>query len=130
MLHDEAIKVFINTKGTVGEVSEDFKKLMTYFNSSELNEDNTTGLTADIHKALQDARENKDWGHDYMTLEMIKRECLEEGRKEGKKEGRKEGMVEAYHGIGWSLEKISEAVGVSVAEVKKVLEQKLSLIHI
>ena len=41
VLQDETYKIFINTKGTEGNISEDFKELMDYFNNSEVSQNST-----------------------------------------------------------------------------------------
>lgn len=82
-LEDGTTKIFLNTKGTVGDVSNDFRELMVYLDTSELPKDGGSKLLQDMDDALQSARSNKEWRHDYMTLELLKNECRQEGRQEG-----------------------------------------------
>ena len=92
-LHDDAIKVFINTKGLVGDVSDDFRELMHFLDTSEMKPYNNP-LVNDMARALEEARTRSEWRQDYMSIEMLKRDSKEEGRLEGREEGREEGRKE------------------------------------
>ena len=59
-LEDDAIKVFINTKGIVGEISESFKELIHFMDSSEIKE-YKSDLVNDLKNALIEARANEEW---------------------------------------------------------------------
>ena len=94
-LGDDSIKIFINTKGQTGNVSDEFKELIHFLDTSEIK-NYESGLVNDLAKALEEARSNEKWRHDYMTwtqmLNEIRNEEREEGRKEGIEEGREEGL--------------------------------------
>ena len=85
-LDDETYKVFINTKGTIGNVSDDFRELMHFLDTSEIKEYHNP-LVNDLADALQKARTMEEWRQDYMSIEMLKRDAKEEGREEGREEG-------------------------------------------
>ena len=87
-LNDEAIKIFVNTKGTVGDVSEGFKELMYFLDTSEITE-YTNPLVNEMANGLEKARSREEWRKDYMSLEMLKTECVAQGRAEGRAEERK-----------------------------------------
>ena len=111
-LNDGAIKVFINTKGSVGTVSEEFKELIHFLDTSEIKEYNTE-LINEMADALQNARSNEEWRHDYMSIEMLKNECRAEGRAEAKKENAlamlKKGLEALF---------VAECVDLPLAEVQ------------
>ena len=70
--------------------------------------------------ALQDARTNESWRHDYMSIEMLKIDCRNEGRVEGRKEGREENKKE--NALAMLKDKMAEALvakysGLSPEEV-------------
>ena len=93
-LKDEAEKIFVNTRGTVGDVSKEFKELMDYFNDPETAEKSSNNLVKDIDAAVDAARSNDDWRHDYMTWQMYGNEQFEQGMIKGKAEGKAEGLAE------------------------------------
>ena len=93
VLQDETYKIFINTKGTEGNVSEDFKELMDYFNNSEVAQNSTNPLVHSIDSAVKKSRNNEEWRHDFMTWQMYGNEKYDEGKMDGKAEGRVEGCA-------------------------------------
>ena len=103
--------MFINTKGSVGDVSDEFKELMHFLDTSEIKEYNTE-LINDMADALQDARTNEKWRHDFMSIEMMKNICREEGREENKKEN---ALAMLKRKLSETL--VAECTGLSLEEV-------------
>lgn len=101
-LGDESVKVFVNTKGTVGDVSDTFKELLHFIDTSEIR-DYDSELVNDLKDALVDARKRTDWRGYYMTMKEYlteatreaRAEAITEGRAEGREQGRAEGKAEA-----------------------------------
>ena len=50
----------------------------------------------ELEAAVADARKDREWRHEYMTLQLRDQENREIGREEGRVEGREEGRVEGY----------------------------------
>ena len=100
-LGDESVKVFVNTKGTVGDVSDTFKELLHFIDTSEIK-DYDSELVNDLKDALVDARKRTDWRGYYMTMKEYlteatreaRAEAITEGRAEGREQGRAEGRAE------------------------------------
>ena len=90
-LGDDSIKIFINTKGQTGNVSEEFKELIHFLDTSEIKH-YESGLVNDLAQALEEARSNEKWRHDYMTWTQMLNEIRNEEREEGRKEGLEEGL--------------------------------------
>lgn len=91
-LGDDAWKIFLSTKGTnTDSVSPELVDLLRYIEKSELPQGCQDALLCDMDTSLKAARTNSEWRKDFMTLEMLKRECHEEGREEGLEEGLKKG---------------------------------------
>ena len=66
-----------------------WKNIQSFLDTSEIKEYNTE-LINEMADALQDARSNEKWRHDYMSIEMLKNECRAEGRDEkGKEDARR-----------------------------------------
>lgn len=91
-LNDEAVKVFVNTKGTVGNVSDEFKELMHFLDTSELR-NYKNELVNELALALADARSRDEWRKEYMSIEMLKNECRAEGREQGREENKRENAL-------------------------------------
>lgn len=62
-----------------GIVSSELRELLEYIDSSRIPEGSSNPLIKELDDALVKARSNEEWRHDFMTLELLKRECREEG---------------------------------------------------
>lgn len=69
------------------------------------------------------ARSNKEWRREYMTLELLKQDCREEGRAEGDA-SRQEKVVVNMLKAG-----MEEAVIVNIAELSIAEAQKIKKKH-
>ena len=85
-LGDGAVKIFFNTRGINDIVSEEVKDLLRYLETS-VKPQVEDPLLQDMDQALQAARTNEEWRHDYMTLQVLLNDTKEEGREEGREEG-------------------------------------------
>ena len=97
---DETLKVIVNTKGTVGEISEGLKEVLVY-----LDKGMATGeYTRQLDEAVRLVKASEERRHEYMVMMIHDMEVREEGREEGRKEGREEGKIigtiETYREIG------------------------------
>lgn len=86
-LGDEATKIFLNTKGTVDDVSEEMKNLLDYIDGRAPENTYTNALDKEVRRI----RQNEDWRLDYMTLDMKFQEKFEQGMERGKHEGMERG---------------------------------------
>jgi len=135
-LGDGTTKIILNTKGTADDVSSDMKALLNYIDGQLPSDKYTNELEA----AVESARLNKNWRRDFMTLEMLYNEKLQEGlregiaegRKEGLQEGRKEGASEKAEQIAAALlsngklstAEIAECSGLTIAQVENLRKQQ------
>ena len=68
-LGDEAKKIILNAKGTVGEVNEERGNVLSYMDGSAPNSEYTRALD----KAVEEIRSDEKWRREYMVLnEMIR----------------------------------------------------------
>ena len=77
---DQTTKIIINTKGTVGNVSDDFKKFIKAVNG----EFDTTEYSAKIKSELEKIKNNDRWRKEYMALNLFERDAIRKGRAEEK----------------------------------------------
>ena len=135
-LDDRTKKIFLNTKASIVNVSDELAALLKYI-------DNSTDLVASrghlvqfVHQRVLEVKSNKKWKVEFMTLDEIKeREYklgLAEGREEGLAEGREEGREDTMKNVilnlqssGMSEEKISELLKIGIEEVLKFTEDNL-----
>ena len=74
-LGDDAVKIVLNTKGAVGEISEDLKDLLQFMDGMEPGSD----YTRDLKKAVEEVRLDEKWRREYMVMN----ELLKENRRMG-----------------------------------------------
>ena len=126
------IKVFINTRGTEDDVSEEVKEIFEYFNGAEA----TGEYAKELHQEVIRVKQNKEWRLEYMTLLLREREKYEEGLERGIEQGIEKGIeqgieqgIQLTKGIyqlaaqGHEVNEIAAKLQISVDEVKRILKE-------
>lgn len=126
-LNDGTVKIILNTKGTLDDVSPEMKRLLDYVDGKGVSDT----FTRDLEEAVQSARQNEKWRLDYMTLQQEYRERFQEGKVEGIKEGKIEGLREGkivgkietlYEELHMTVVEIAEKLAISEEEVQKIVD--------
>jgi predicted transposase/invertase (TIGR01784 family) len=91
---DGATKIFLYTKGTEGNPSQKLRDMLKYMEKT--TEENITNQSlAAMHRLVEEVKNRKEVGINYMKSweldEMHREEGRREGRQEGLREGRREG---------------------------------------
>ena len=93
-LRDGAIKIFLNAKGNLNDVSSELRAFLDYLGGKKSEDE----YVQKLERAVKEAKRNRKWRHEYMTLLMRDQENQEigeeRGRREGRLEGRREGQLE------------------------------------
>lgn len=76
---DEATKIFLNAKGVMDDVSNDLKAFLDYVAGRKSKDE----FVDKLEEAVQKAKKNREWRHDYMTLMMRERINYEKGQEHG-----------------------------------------------
>ena len=76
---DEAVKIFLNADGTMDDVSRELKAFLDYV-AGQKPEDS---YVEKLEEAVQEAKKNREWRHEYMTLLMRDQENVEKGKEYG-----------------------------------------------
>ncbi len=82
-LGDGTAKIFLNAEGELEDVKEELKAFLDYV-AGKPSEDE---YVQKLEKAVREAKKNRKWRHEYMTLLMRDQENIERGREEGREEG-------------------------------------------
>lgn len=130
-MNDDAVKIVLNTKGTIDDVSPEMKRILDYIEGKGASDT----FTRELENAVQSVRQNEDWRRDYMTLQQEYQERFQEGkeegwlegRHEGKIEGRREGKIEGKiellaHDFHLTVPEIAEKLLLSEDEVQRILD--------
>ena len=86
-LKDGAVKIFLNADSEQDDVSKELKVFLDYMAGKALEDD----FIKRLEEAVEQARKNREWRHEYMTLLMRDQENIEKGMEKGMEEGMKKG---------------------------------------
>ncbi len=143
-LGDETTKIFLNSKGTKGVVSEDLKIFLQCINGEYNSSEFSGKIKEEVYKVKRSEKWRTEYMIQYLHEQELEREAkkegmrkgIEEGRKEGRKEGMREGMregrkegfhlsveiIKAYKS-GMSVEEISKELNASIEDVEFIVQQ-------
>ena len=76
---DEAVKIFLNAKGTLDDVSDELKAFLDYVAGKKPKD----AYVERLEEAVKEAKKNREWRHEYMTLLMRDQENVKKGREYG-----------------------------------------------
>lgn len=88
LLNDGSTKVFLNTKGTVGDVPHELKAFLDYVDSGVVS----GKFVKELDAAVKFVKTNEKVRHDFMTLQMALLEERMEGELQGEERGRAQGL--------------------------------------
>ena len=92
ILGDDSHTVVVNAKTPYTGPSETVQSFLRYIRTGKA--DGTSKLTDELSKLVKEAKEDKRWSVEYMTLEMKEQEWLAEGIAKGMKQGIAQGKAE------------------------------------
>lgn len=83
LLGDGSTKIFLNAFGEMDDVSSELKAFLDYI-AGRPSEDR---FVRRLEEAVEEARKNRKWRHEYMTLLMRDQENVEKGMEKGMEQG-------------------------------------------
>ena len=103
-LKDDTVKIILNTKGILDDVSIEMKSLLDYIDGKEPEDD----FTRELDDAVNEVRDNEKWRLEYMTLQMSYQEKYEMGVQDGIELGIEKGIEQGIEqGIEKGIDKIN-----------------------
>ena len=103
-LKDGAVKIFLNADSGQNDVSQELKAFLDYVAGKESADD----FVQRLEEAVEQARKNREWRHEYMTLLMRDQENIEKGIEKGKIYG----AISMCHDLGLSGDEILEKLQI------------------
>ena len=86
---DGAVTVFLYTKGTQGEASEELRQLLRYF--EETTEENAVnGNLRRIHRMVETVKRDGEVAVKYLRIQEHERDLVQQGVEQGIEQGRRE----------------------------------------
>lgn len=120
---DETTRIVLNTKGMLGNVSEDLKDFLNCINGVF----SSTVFSDKIKNEVDKVKRSEKWRREYMTLYLHEQEIKRKSREEGIKEDLLLGaqIIKAYN-AGASIENLADEFQLSVAEIETLVGVKES----
>lgn len=119
-LGDDAVKIILNTKRMMDDVTHELKSLLDYIDGAQPDDD----FTKELEDAVDLVRRNEKWRLDYMTLQQEYREKYNEGLEAGKIEGKMEGKIELlYLDFQLTIPEIARKLELSEKYVQGIVKE-------
>ena len=115
-LNDGATKIFLNTTGTVGDVSDELKNFLRYVDSGIVS----GKLVSDFDDAIKSVKIARETRLSYMTFEMALKEREMRGREE-----ERNSIALAMLQLKISFDLIQKSTGLSIEKIQE-LSKKIS----
>ena len=130
-LGDGRCIMFLNTKGSIGELGKDMDAFFEYLNggvaSIGTGKDSGSEFVEMVDNYVLDINGDEDWRQGYMKYELNLIEKYKEGEAKGEAKGISIGeanertrMVKSFKEQGFPVEAIAKAANLSVEEVNKI----------
>ena len=117
-LEDGTQIVFLNTKGTIGDISEDTKAFLDYIEGQ--TSDNP--FIEELEEEVMRVKSNGEWRRQYMRAYLRDRANWKLAKDEGKDEKAIE-VAKNLIEMNLTIEQIVQATGLSIQEIEKLKEK-------
>ena len=125
--------IYLNTKGTKGDISLDLEVLFEYINggTSAIGKKTNNELVNLIDGYVVEFNRSDTWRKGYMTLELLMQDKYKNGLEQGLAKGLAQGKAQAeaqivknFYKQGLSIEAIAKGTELSMEEVNKILSER------
>ena len=120
-LNDGAVKIFLSTKGTISDVSQEIKNFLNYVDKNVIAD----AFIKKIDEAVQVVKSNQKARKEFMTYQMALLESKMDGEERGRAEERNSIALNMIR-KGLSLEDIHEITTLSIEKIKELAKNKIS----
>ena len=122
-LGDGRCIMFLNTKGSIGELGADMDAFFGYINggvsSIGTGKDSGNEFVERLDECVLDINGDEDWRQGYMKYELNLIEKYKEGEAKGETNERNR-MVKSFKEQGFPVEAIAKAANLSIEEVNRI----------
>lgn len=120
-LEDGTTKIFLNADSEMNDVSEELNVFLNYVAGKKSDD----SFIEKLELALNKAKKNRKWRHEYMTLLMRDQENQEIGEERGIIKGERQGILKGEERMLMLIEKLAEEKRFDV--IPKIKADKLYL---
>lgn len=115
-LGDGTTKIFLNAGGRQNDVSRELEAFLDYVAGKKTGD----VFVEELDNAVRQAKQNREWRHEYMTLLMRDQENFEKGIEKGMEKGIEKGKI-------WGAVSTYRDFGLSDEVISKKLQEKYHL---
>ena len=123
-LNDGTTKIFLNASGKMDDTSKELRAFLDYVAGKESDD----AFVRKLEEAVKQARKNREWRHEYMTLLMRDQENIEKGMEKGKIYG----AVSTYRELGLSdseiLERLQKKYHITENEAEDYMRETMNIL--
>ncbi len=131
LLGDDTAKIFLNTESNMEDVNQKLIAFLDYVAGKKSDD----SFVQKLDNAIKNAKQNREWRHEYMTLLMRDQENIEKGIEKGIEEGIEKGIekeeirtiIRLYHN-GFTPNQIADLVGKDIKKVETIIEKEINSI--
>ena len=143
-LGDETVKLLLNTRGRMDDISSDLRAFLTYVENTtdEFAESTESRLVKDLQQRVKVIKDSRKFQDEYMTQYMREQEIHDEAYASGLAEGRASGLAEGdtrrlctailnMRSLGHDDVFIAQCLGICVDDIPSILahERKSTAAH-
>ena len=118
-LGDGAKKIFLNTKGTEGNISNKLLNFLQYVGGSSAGDE----FTRRLDREVQSIRRNEKWRTEYMKFEADLMDERREGKREGLAEGVEIATFESVRDGDFTPERGAQKLGLKLSDFLKKMDR-------
>ena len=107
-LNDATAKIFLNTDSELDDVSKELRAFLDFV----AGKDSDDSFVIKLQKAVKEAKKNREWRHEYMTLLMRDQENIEKGFQQGIQQGM-DSLIETALRKSRSISKTADFLSIS-----------------
>ncbi len=119
VLGDETTKIFLNADSSMEDVSRELRAFLDYVAGKKPEDD----FVKRLEEAVREAKKNREWRHEYMTLLMRDQENIEKGIQKGIEKGIEKGIQKGIVAMVSALKDF----GVNDADIIQTIQEKFEL---
>ncbi len=120
ILGDGSFKIFLSTKGTIDDVSQELKNFLNYVDSGIVS----GSFVQKLDNAVKDVKSNQKARLNFMTYQMALLESKLDGLEEGRAEERDSIALNMLR-EGLSFEQIQKFTTLSIEKIKELAKNKI-----
>ena len=126
-LGDETVKLLLNTRGKMDDISSDLRAFLTYVENTtdEFAENTDSRLVKDLQQRVRAIKDSRKFQDEYMTQYMREQEIHDEAYASGLAEGAENAFCTAIlnmRSLGHDDTFIAQCLGISVGDISALLE--------